>query len=130
MGFSRLQQNFTTCKAGKYQLSWSMYLPKGAAQGIDPRTPGMTIWVYDPSGAAQVGTLSFGPNSFNSTIGYPVKLGKHKANEWVNFSTKLANNLKAGKCTLVVNWFVPGQEQGNPNGKLTLKLDNFAIKAV
>ncbi|CVL06319.1 uncharacterized protein FFB20_12666 [Fusarium fujikuroi] len=127
-GYSTLKQNFTNCKFGKYQLSWSMYLPKGAAQGLDPRIPGMNIWVYDPAGQGQVGTLAFGPNSFNSSLGYPVKQGTHKANQWVDLSMKLPYNINVGKCTLVINWFVPGQETGKGNGKLTLKLDNFVLK--
>ncbi|KAG5788692.1 hypothetical protein H9Q69_012248 [Fusarium xylarioides] len=127
-GFSRLEQNFTNCKFGKYDLSWSMYLPKGAAQGLDPRNPAMTIWVYDPAGQGQVGTLSFGPNSFNSSLGYPVKTATHKVNQWVNLSMKLPYNINVGKCTLVINWIVPGQETGKGDGKLTLKLDNFVLK--
>ncbi|KAF4418733.1 hypothetical protein FACUT_11723 [Fusarium acutatum] len=127
-GFSRLEQNFTNCKFGKYELSWSMYLPKGAAQGLDPRQPGMTIWVYDRAGDGQVGTLSFGPNSFNSSLGYPVQRATHKVNQWVNLSLKLPYNINVGKCTLVINWIVPGQETGKGDGKLTLKLDNFVLK--
>ncbi|KAF5671865.1 hypothetical protein FDENT_10711 [Fusarium denticulatum] len=127
-GYSTLKQNFTNCKLGKYDLSWSMYLPKGAAQGLDPRNPSMSIWVYDSKGDGRVGTLAFGPNSFSSSLGYPVKQATHKVDQWVNLSFTLPYPINVGKCTLVINWVVPGQEKGKGDGKLTLKLDNFVLK--
>ncbi|KAF5640811.1 hypothetical protein F52700_3522 [Fusarium sp. NRRL 52700] len=127
-GYSTLKQNFTNCKLGKYDLSWSMYLPKGAAQGLDPRTPGMTIWIYDSAGDGQAGTLTFGPKSFSSSLGYPVKTATHKVDQWVNISFTVPYPIHVGKCTLVINWFVPGQEKGKGDGKLALKLDNFVLK--
>ncbi|CAF3497046.1 unnamed protein product [Fusarium graminearum] len=127
--FSQMKQNFTTCKIGRYQLSWSMYLAKNAAQGIDYRAPGMTVWVTCPGGAAQVAYFTFRPNVLESYVSNPRKSSKQKIDQWVNTVVDLGT-LQAGNCTLDVNWNVNGPVKGDPVSTLTLKLDNFAIKAL
>ncbi|KAF4444169.1 hypothetical protein F53441_11227 [Fusarium austroafricanum] len=129
MGYSQMKQNFTTCKTGRYQLSWSMYLPKGAAQGIDYRAPQMVVWVTCPGGAAQVAYFTFRPNLFESNVSNPRKNSIQKVDQWVNTAVDLGT-LQAGNCTLDVNWNVNGPAKGDPTSILTLKLDNFVIKAL
>ncbi|KAF4943374.1 hypothetical protein FSARC_14935 [Fusarium sarcochroum] len=125
--YSQMKQNFTTCKTTNYQLSWSMFLPKGAAQGIDPRFPSMVVWVTCPAAGAQVAYFNFGPDSFNGSTSRVPKT--YKVNEWVHLTADLGT-LRASNCTLDVNWSVSPPARGDPTSTLRLKLDNFAIKAL
>ncbi|KAJ3542051.1 hypothetical protein NM208_g4077 [Fusarium decemcellulare] len=125
--YSQMKQNFTTCKTTKYRLSWSMFLPKGAAQGIDPRFPSMVVWVTYPGAAAQVAYFNFGPNLFNGSTSSVPKT--YNVNEWVNLTADLGT-LRAGNCILDVNWSVSPPSKGDPTSVLRLKLDNFVIKAL
>ncbi|RGP63522.1 hypothetical protein FSPOR_8575 [Fusarium sporotrichioides] len=129
MAYSQMKQNFTTCKVGRYQLSWSMYLAKNVAQGIDYRAPGMVVWVTCPGGAAQVAYFTFRPNVLESYVSTPRKSSKQKVDQWMN-TVVYFGTLQAGNCTLDVNWNVNGPVEGDPVSTLTLKLDNFAIKAL
>ncbi|KAG7413612.1 hypothetical protein Forpe1208_v008172 [Fusarium oxysporum f. sp. rapae] len=130
VSYNKLYQTFKICKASRFQLSWSMLLPKDSVKYTAPGKPGLFVQAKAPDGLSyQMGSFSFDTKTFSSTIYAPSFKGTHKVDQWANFVADFPNS-QTGTWTISMEWYVmgPGTKGGSKTSTLTFKMDNFVVK--
>ncbi|CZR43669.1 uncharacterized protein FPRO_07414 [Fusarium proliferatum ET1] len=127
--YNKLFQTFKICKAARFQLSWSMILPKNSVGYTAPGKPGLFVEAKAPDGLSHsMGSFSFDTKSFSSNIYTPSFKGTHKADQWVNFVADFPNS-QTGTWTISMEWYVMGPgAKGTKTSTLKFKMDNFVVK--
>ncbi|KAF5984269.1 hypothetical protein FCOIX_2772 [Fusarium coicis] len=70
--YNKLSQTFKICKAARFQLSWSMLLPKNSVAYTAPSKPGLFVQAKAPDGLSySMGSFSFDTKTFSSNIFAP-----------------------------------------------------------
>ncbi|KAF4339350.1 hypothetical protein FBEOM_6764 [Fusarium beomiforme] len=127
--YNTLSQTFKICKAARFQLSWSMLLPKDAVKYTAPANPGLFVQAKAPDGLLHsMGFIKFDTKTFSSTIYSPKFKGTHKVDQWVSFVADFPNS-QTGTWTISMEWYV--YEQDPKSGKtatVQFKMDNFVVK--
>ncbi|CAG7561065.1 unnamed protein product [Fusarium equiseti] len=127
--YNKFFQTFKICKASRFQLSWSMLLPKNGAQYTAPYKPGVFVQAKAPDGLwYQMGSFSIETSSFSSTIFTPSYKGTHKVDQWANFVADFPNS-QTGTWTISMEWYLNGPPAtGGKTSTLKLQMDNFVVK--
>ncbi|EXM24863.1 hypothetical protein RAB80_002450 [Fusarium oxysporum f. sp. vasinfectum] len=127
--YNKLYQTFKICKASRFQLSWSMLLPKDSVKYTAPGKPGLYVEAKAPDGLwYQMGSFSFDTKAFSSTIFTPSFKGTHKVDQWANFVADFPNS-QTGTWTISMEWYVMGPgSKGTKTSTLKFKMDNFVVK--
>ncbi|EXL56026.1 hypothetical protein FOCG_03739 [Fusarium oxysporum f. sp. radicis-lycopersici 26381] len=127
--YNKLYQTFKICKASRFQLSWSMLLPKDSVKYTAPGKPGLYVEAKAPDGLwYQMGSFSFDTKTFSSTIFTPSFKGTHKVDQWANFVADFPNS-QTGTWTISMEWYVMGPgSKGTKTSTLKFKMDNFVVK--
>jgi len=127
--YNKFFQTLKICKASRFQLSWSMLLPKNGAQYTAPYKPGVFVQAKTPDGFwYQMGSFSIETSSFSSTIFTPSYKGTHKVDQWANFVADFPNS-QTGTWTISMEWYLNGPPAtGDKTSTLRLKMDNFVVK--
>ncbi|KAG4260198.1 hypothetical protein FPRO03_02021 [Fusarium proliferatum] len=127
--YNKLSQTFKICKAARFQLSWSMLLPKNSVGYTAPSKPGLFVEAKAPDGLLyQMGSFSFDTKTFSSNIYTPSFKGTHKVDQWVNFVAEFPNS-QTGTWTISMEWYVMGPgAKGTKTSTLKFKMDNFVVK--
>ncbi|KAM5511905.1 hypothetical protein FOXYSP1_06705 [Fusarium oxysporum f. sp. phaseoli] len=123
--YNKLYQTFKICKASRFQLSWSMLLPKDSVKYTAPGKPGLYVEAKAPDGLwYQMGSFSFDTKTFSSTIFTPSFKGTHKIDQWANFVADFPNS-QTGTWTismecLFFNSEPPRNFDDNPAGAVVI----------
>ncbi|KAF5585994.1 uncharacterized protein FSUBG_12264 [Fusarium subglutinans] len=127
--YNKLSQTFKICKAARFQLSWSMLLPKNSVGYTAPSKPGLFVQAKSPDGLSHsMGSFSFDTKTFSSNIYTPSFKGTHKVDQWANFVADLPTS-QTGTWTISMEWYVmgPGVKE-TKTSTLKFKMDNFVVK--
>ncbi|KAH7255223.1 uncharacterized protein BKA55DRAFT_688234 [Fusarium redolens] len=127
--YNKLYQTFKICKASRFQLSWSMLLPKDSTKYTAPNKPGLFVEAKAPDGVPySMAYFTFDTETFSSTVYSPKFRGTHKVNQWVNFVADFPNS-QTGTWTISMEWYVTSPSaKGSKNSTLKFKMDNFVVK--
>ncbi|KAI1052957.1 hypothetical protein LB506_010048 [Fusarium annulatum] len=127
--YNKLSQTFKICKAARFQLSWSMILPKNSVGYTAPGKPGLFVEAKAPDGLSHsMGSFTFDTKTFSSNIHTPSFKGTHKVDQWVNFVADFPNS-QTGTWTISMEWYVMGPgAKGTKTSTLKFKMDNFVVK--
>ncbi|KAF5257464.1 hypothetical protein FOXYS1_12003 [Fusarium oxysporum] len=122
--YNKLYQTFKICKASRFQLSWSMLLPKDRVKYTAPGKPGLYVEAKAPDGLwYQMGSFSFDTKTFSSTIFTPSFKGTHKVDQWANFVADFPNS-QTGTWTIsmecLFNSKPPRNFDDNPSGAVVI----------
>ncbi|RKK48846.1 hypothetical protein BFJ66_g7392 [Fusarium oxysporum f. sp. cepae] len=122
--YNKLYQTFKICKASRFQLSWSMLLPKDSVKYTAPGKPGLYVEAKAPDGLwYQMGSFSFDTKTFSSTIFTPSFKGTHKVDQWANFVADFPNS-QTGTWTIsmecLFNSEPPRNCDDNPAGAVVI----------
>ncbi|KAI3585438.1 hypothetical protein IWW34DRAFT_897407 [Fusarium oxysporum f. sp. albedinis] len=122
--YNKLYQTFKICKASRFQLSWSMLLPKDSVKYTAPGKPGLYVEAKAPDGLwYQMGSFSFDTKTFSSTIFTPSFKGTHKVDQWANFVADFPNS-QTGTWTIsmecLFNSEPPRNFDDNPAGAVVI----------
>ncbi|EGU72912.1 hypothetical protein FOXB_16577 [Fusarium oxysporum f. sp. conglutinans Fo5176] len=122
--YNKLYQTFKICKASRFQLSWSILLPKDSVKYTAPGKPGLYVEAKAPDGLwYQMGSFSFDTKTFSSTIFTPSFKGTHKVDQWANFVADFPNS-QTGTWTIsmecLFNSEPPRNFDDNPGGAVVI----------
>ncbi|WXC63361.1 hypothetical protein SNK03_009183 [Fusarium graminearum] len=124
--YNKLYQTFKICKASRFQLSWSMLLPKDGSKYTSPNIPGLYVEAQAPDGLwHQLGNFQFSSKTFSSQIFSPSKKGTHNIDSWANFVADFPTS-QTGTWTISMEWYA--QPTSGKTTTLKVKMDNFTVK--
>ncbi|RGP74023.1 hypothetical protein FSPOR_1718 [Fusarium sporotrichioides] len=124
--YNKLSQSLKICKASRFQLSWSMLLPKDGSKYTAPGIPGLYVEAQAPDGIwHQLGNFQFSSKTFSSTIFSPNKKGTHNIDQWANFVADFPTS-QTGTWVISMEWYA--QPTSGKTTTLKFKMDNFTVK--
>ncbi|KAF4958963.1 hypothetical protein FGADI_2042 [Fusarium gaditjirri] len=104
--YNKLSQTFKICKASRFQLSWSMLVPKDSVKYTAPGKPGLFVEAKAPDGLPySMGYFTFDTKTFSSNIYTPRFKGTHKVDQWANFVADFPNS-QTGTWTISMEWML------------------------
>ncbi|KAI1068304.1 hypothetical protein LB507_004194 [Fusarium sp. FIESC RH6] len=107
--YNKFYQTFKICKASRFQLSWSMLLPKNGAQYTAPYKPGIFV------------------RKLQMVSG--IRWDRSLLRPAFSAAPSSRQVTKTGTWTISMEWYLNGPSAaGGKTSTLRLKMDNFAVK--